>query len=711
MDYSKEAINEMEKKGLFDSSMDPAVLKLDDEERQKILARLQAEDTQQDIQDKIGDYRGSTLPKKDKPSFFKRIVNFFKRLFSSSSTKQSSVRNAKSIMHNFNPQVVDPRTEKISKDFAYYLYDIYNVVYQLKILFREVLQNKKEVNFSHQLFIIQFIEEILSTKSKRIREQFNPKNLLKFAQTPGNELEELHRKMDSYFKHIEYTDKINIDQYSLFFENLLFLNKFNFTEFFQLFNATFTPDLKFKPAFQDANLFSILPYVKELGALFRSVPYKPVPENIIFHFDHVLSETLEALSEAEGLSPKELAVEVNNQAEDTDLEEDALEEQEKYAPEEAAGKEKETEALSTQTNGDEQEDGAQREKIHFEIGDLSRKIERQPNPIYTNITINGEDIRKAIKRIQRLNRKRIFENLVIYITEDPNYNSKKLKFSHYFLSKYKELFREFIVLEYSEIQYQLLTKLIIEDVLNFFQIPDIAQLDWMEGYNNEMAEKMISKKLSPFEFTLPAAVIKTFLKNYLLPIVKPIEEIILVVGDFADKSKATSLHDVIYNLKHLIENIENFERKFIGEEGTAFHNLRIYLGAGYTDKGFHNLAQNKVWEIDELVFEILSTASNNMHQLGQFFDEILSDFKRHSPRMITNLKKLPGVKSKVFYDTISQNYDLIKNFNQMLDKMIAIPEDIDELSSVVQSELPEEEEDMVITDEGAEIEEEEEIEE
>ncbi len=168
----------------------------------------------------------------------------------------------------------------------------------------------------------------------------------------------------------------------------------------------------------------------------------------------------------------------------------------------------------------------------------------------------------------------------------------------------------------------------------------------VDGYDEENDAYL--RKESPHSFThiKPLRILKTFVSGIFEPrMMEPIKRV-LVEGYFDNKNYQTNLANILYQCERSAGRIAEFEDGLRGTGRISITALRRYIEELRRGKDISSFLQRLVDAINQKAREICEDETGLFQMLGESLGELIADYRRSSPDLVTNIRTLAGPRNR-----------------------------------------------------------------
>ncbi|MBU0927656.1 MAG: DUF5312 domain-containing protein [Spirochaetes bacterium] len=220
---------------------------------------------------------------------------------------------------------------------------------------------------------------------------------------------------------------------------------------------------------------------------------------------------------------------------------------------------------------------------------------------------------------------------------------------------YVEQYRKRLVTQYERDRDRLLRErhenAVSMDIRDLFGGTDVLPL---EGYSEEIDSYLRRESPNGFTHVKPMGILKTFVKGVFETQIKETVKKILVEGYFDNKNFQNSLANILYQCDRTEARIESFEAGLKGGGRVSITAVRRYVEEMRHGKDIMPFLTKIVDEINYKAREICEDETGLFQMLSEILGELLSDYKKSSPDLVTNIRSLAGLRNKELLGTLAE---------------------------------------------------------
>lgn len=197
---------------------------------------------------------------------------------------------------------------------------------------------------------------------------------------------------------------------------------------------------------------------------------------------------------------------------------------------------------------------------------------------------------------------------------------------------------------------------IAADIRSLFGDAEILEVD---GYNDENDASLRKESPNGFMWIKPLRLIKTFVSTVFEPTIKESVKRVLVEGYFDDKSFQNNLANVLYQCERAGARIAELEDQLNGSGRYSLTSMRRYLEEMRRGKDIATFLSHFVDSVNDRARGIAEDETSLFAMLGEALSDLLTDYRKSSPDLISNLHALGGGRNKEILAQIQAGRDKI----------------------------------------------------
>lgn len=176
------------------------------------------------------------------------------------------------------------------------------------------------------------------------------------------------------------------------------------------------------------------------------------------------------------------------------------------------------------------------------------------------------------------------------------------------------------------------------------------------------------RRETPHGFThiKPLGILKTFVSGIFEQQIKETVKSILVEGYFDNKGFQNNLANILYQCDRTIGRITAFEEGLRSNSRVSMGAVRRYVEEMRHGKDIMPFLEKLVEEINLKAREICEDETGLFEMLGTTMGELLADYRRPSPDLVTNIRTLGGVRNKEYLSALAEGRKKIETFVRIM---------------------------------------------
>jgi hypothetical protein len=208
---------------------------------------------------------------------------------------------------------------------------------------------------------------------------------------------------------------------------------------------------------------------------------------------------------------------------------------------------------------------------------------------------------------------------------------------------YLEAFRKRMITQFDKDRERILREqhesAIAADIRSLFGDEEIQIVD---GYDDENDSYLKRESPNAFIWIKPLRILKTFIASQFEPHLKEAIKRVLVEGYFDNKAFQNNLANILYQCERSGGRIVEFETLLRGDGRISLVSMNRYIEEMRRGKDIASFLGRLVDAINDKAREIVEDETSLYAMLGESLGDLLSDFKRSSPDIVTNIRTLGG---------------------------------------------------------------------
>ncbi len=597
MKYPKENIEGAKQTGAFESKMDPKILSLDDEEKNRLSrdfsslkSEMRSDTTEPTL--KEPSHPSIDLPIDVPLSFFEKIFALILQVLGIKTVEQFKLskllKDVEKELALIKPSIFLANNRRITRVFAYKIHDLFLKLLWMKKLFDLTLNNAKEwqnINLPKTL-VEKLFEKIAGLQSEEIDSYFSQEGLtrvIKQFDDPKLAMETIEKNLLNY---LSSTNNALIEQINLLYTNMMYfknLTEYDFIALFRRFDPSF--EMGSAPTFNDIPGDALLSYLTGL-------------EELLIYLDLKLNQSAIFLS-------------LNKLASGIQTTEDS---------------------------------------------DPLAEMEMEPSPD----ALQEDTILQNLTSLSELLKEIMYKNYITLIIRmlkrNPTYQPSVLHHSYDLFQLYSETLKKRVLTTAKRIIKTHKQKDIEAHVHKIF-----SKLYWVGIYTQSVSDDLNRYQYPTFQYTHYLAVIYSFISLHYKEIMKNSINILLLNGVFSEKNFHKQLADTFYAMDKYIANFEEFNNELqangvTGKKLLSFLNKKVSY---HTEN--RKIVEKIIVSINGRAKDFCSQFYKLFNSFFQILTKVYKDIDAKPPKYVKNIRSIGGFKNLKFLQTIEKSHYILKN--------------------------------------------------
>jgi len=188
----------------------------------------------------------------------------------------------------------------------------------------------------------------------------------------------------------------------------------------------------------------------------------------------------------------------------------------------------------------------------------------------------------------------------------------------------------------------------------------------LEGYNDEVDSYLRRESPNGFTHVKPLGILKTFVVGVFESQIKETVKKILVEGYFDNKNFQNSLANILYQCDRTGGRVMAFEESLKGGGRVSVTAVKRYVEEMRHGKDIIPFLGKIVDEINYKAREICEDETGIFQMLSETLGDLLSDYKRPSPDLVTNIRSLGGLRNKEIIASLQEGRRKTETFVRIM---------------------------------------------
>ncbi|NLJ45224.1 MAG: hypothetical protein GX430_01505 [Treponema sp.] len=242
-------------------------------------------------------------------------------------------------------------------------------------------------------------------------------------------------------------------------------------------------------------------------------------------------------------------------------------------------------------------------------------------------------------------------SLIRALKSDPAYDPPLVRETNDYVERYRRRMVTHYEKDRERLQREQHENAISTDIDALFKGTEVAPVD---GYDEE--EDAYLRRESPNGFThiKPLRILKTFVHNNFEKEIKEPVKRLLVEGYFDNKGFQNNLANIIYQCERSAGRIDEFEASLRGNGRISIVAMKRYVEEMRRGKDVSQFLNRLVDAINQRAREICEDETRLFQMLGEAMGDLLTDYRRPSPDLVTNIRTLGGARNKEILGQVAE---------------------------------------------------------
>jgi hypothetical protein len=184
---------------------------------------------------------------------------------------------------------------------------------------------------------------------------------------------------------------------------------------------------------------------------------------------------------------------------------------------------------------------------------------------------------------------------------------------------------------------------IASDIRSLFEDTEILEID---GYDEEHDSLLRRESPNGFTWIKPLRILKTFIVGHFEPQLKESVKRVLVEGYFDNKAFQNNLANILYQCERSGGRVAEFEEQLRGGGRVSLLAMKRYIEEMRRGKDIGSFLNRLVDAVNGKAQSIVEDETALYSMLGDSLASLITDFKRSSPDLITNIRTLGGGRNR-----------------------------------------------------------------
>jgi hypothetical protein len=293
------------------------------------------------------------------------------------------------------------------------------------------------------------------------------------------------------------------------------------------------------------------------------------------------------------------------------------------------------------------------------VANLSLTLEKL-YPQATDLAARKAKIAKIAQTLERFVRTQLDPETLLALCRackhDPGFVPSTPRERKDYINAYKNRLVTLYEKDRERIRRELHETAIVNDIETLFGDSEILEVD---GYDEQ--NDLFLQRESPYSFThiKPLRIIKTFIYELFDKVFKEHIKRLLVEGYFDNKQFQNNLANILFQCEKTGPRIFEFEAMLKGNSRTSVATMRRFVEEMRRGKDIQSFLEKLVDYVNLRAREIVEEETGLLSMLSQALGEIMADFRKASPELISNIRILGGGRNREIMGQVQKARDSI----------------------------------------------------
>ena len=254
-------------------------------------------------------------------------------------------------------------------------------------------------------------------------------------------------------------------------------------------------------------------------------------------------------------------------------------------------------------------------------------------------------------------------NIIRVLKEDPHYFPEYDQIGNKYLESFTAQLAKNFEMNRDRCVREVLTENISKDLTEIFGSAELLQL---KGYNEDEAKKLQNAGCPGFAYVMPLRILKSYTLAVFSRNISDALKRIETEGFFESQTFKREYVDALAKCDTFLETIDEFEQELSSVSNVSMSAVHEYIEQYKRgEKVIVKLSQiNEL--IENMAREIAEKGTTNYFLLANQLKEMLEDYRKFLPTLISNIKTINGDKNREFMKTVMSGYNSIVKLVRVL---------------------------------------------
>lgn len=253
--------------------------------------------------------------------------------------------------------------------------------------------------------------------------------------------------------------------------------------------------------------------------------------------------------------------------------------------------------------------------------------------------------------------------LIRLVKGDPSYTPSLMRDRGRYLEQYRERLVAQFDRDRDRLRRERHESSVAHDIRELFgSIPVIT----VEEYDEDIDAYLRRESPGGFTHIKALSILKTFVLGIFDSSIKELVKKVLVEGYFDSKTFQNNLANILYQCERTVARIASFEEMLRSNGRVSIGAVRRYVDEMRHGKDILPYLGKIVDEINYKAREICEDETGLFKMLGDALGELLADYRKSSPDLVTNIRNLGGGRNKEIMAALTDGQRKIETFVRVM---------------------------------------------
>jgi hypothetical protein len=210
------------------------------------------------------------------------------------------------------------------------------------------------------------------------------------------------------------------------------------------------------------------------------------------------------------------------------------------------------------------------------------------------------------------------------------------------------------------------------ETVSLFGTPPSGGVLTLTGYDDELNRRLQAEASRSFVWLTPLRFLKTFERRYLSQGLIEASRRLAVEGFFDNGVLRARLTDAVGKLEKSGARITAFEESAGGRTRIGAAALRSALDEAAKGRDHTDAVSRITAALDARAKELVEQDVKSLRELAESIYDVIADFRKPTPELVTNIKTLAAAKDKTLIPTLANGYNATARFLKLMKAFLIV---------------------------------------